>query len=86
LLFETKFIASRIADSLHVLVANGHNAIGRFTKPLQQRGRHAGSHHQSGITRDWFRPIRHSESEWSLRNNVNMQESAILLAMNFCFE
>jgi len=34
--------------------------------------------------RDWFRPNPPQPSvKWSLRNNVNMQESAILLAMNF---
>src|SRR5207237_7357615 len=34
--------------------------------------------------RDWFRPKPpQPRVKWSLRNNVNMQESAILLAMNF---
>src|SRR5207253_6894220 len=34
--------------------------------------------------RDWFRPNPPlPRVKWSLRNNVNMQESAILLAMNF---
>src|SRR5258708_36217487 len=34
--------------------------------------------------RDWFRPTPPQQRvKWSLRNNVNMQESAILLAMNF---
>src|SRR2546430_4337863 len=34
--------------------------------------------------RDWFRPNPpQPRVKWSLRNNVNMQESAILLAMNF---
>jgi hypothetical protein len=34
--------------------------------------------------RDWFRPNPpQPRVKWSLRNNINMQESAILLAMNF---
>src|SRR6185437_14238582 len=34
--------------------------------------------------RDWFRPNPPmARVKWSLRNNVNLQQSAILLAMNF---
>ena len=34
--------------------------------------------------RDWFRPNPpQPRVKWSLRNNINMQQSAILLAMNF---
>ena len=66
-------------------VANGHNSIGRFYETFGGQGadtsvRNVGA--QSG--RDWFRPnpplpwVR-----WSIRNNINMQQSAILFAMNY---
>jgi hypothetical protein len=66
-------------------VANGHNSIGRFYETFGNGGadtqdRNVGP--QSG--RDWFRPNPPlPRVKWSIRNNVNMQESAILLAMNY---
>ena len=66
-------------------VANGHNAIGRFYETFGNGGadtidRTVGAQAQ----RDWFRPNPpHARVKWSLRNNVNLQQSAILLAMNF---
>src|ERR1041385_7238830 len=66
-------------------VANGHNAIGRFYETFgnsvaDTMDRTVGAQAQ----RDWFRPNPpQPRVKWSLRNNVNMQESAILLAMNF---
>src|SRR6266852_3233692 len=66
-------------------VANGHNAIGRFYETFGNSvadtlDRTVGEQSQ----RDWFRPNPpQPRVKWSLRNNVNMQESAILLAMNF---
>src|SRR3989440_11311063 len=66
-------------------VANGHNAIGRFYETFgnsvaDTMERTVGAQAQ----RDWFRPNPpQPRVKWSLRNNVNMQESAILLAMNF---
>ena len=66
-------------------VANGHNSIGRFYETYGGQGadtsvRTVGAQSQ----RDWFRPnpplpwVR-----WSIRNNINMQQSAILFAMNY---
>ena len=66
-------------------VANGHNSIGRFYETFGGQGadtsvRNVGPQSQ----RDWFRPnpplpwVR-----WSIRNNINMQQSAILFAMNY---
>jgi Zinc carboxypeptidase len=66
-------------------VANGHNAIGRFYETFGNGGadtmdRTVGEQSR----RDWFRPNPpQPRVKWSIRNNVNMQESAILLAMNF---
>ncbi len=66
-------------------VANGHNAIGRFYETFgnsvaDTMDRTVGEQSR----RDWFRPNPpQPRVKWSLRNNINMQESAILLAMNF---
>src|SRR5688500_7470700 len=69
-------------------VANGHNSIGRFYETFGGRGadtavRTVGSQSQ----RAWFRPNPPlSRVNWSIRNNVNLQQSALLLAMNFVAE
>ncbi|HKX29678.1 MAG TPA: M14 family zinc carboxypeptidase [Blastocatellia bacterium] len=66
-------------------VANGHNAIGRFYETFGNGGadtqdRVVGNQSQ----RAWFRPNPPlSRVKWSMRNNVNLQQSAILLAMNY---
>ncbi|MCA1818297.1 MAG: hypothetical protein LC746_18290, partial [Acidobacteria bacterium] len=66
-------------------VANGHNAIGRFYETFgnggaDTRDRTVGAESQ----RDWFRPNPPlPRVKWSMRNNVNMQESGVLLAMNY---
>lgn len=66
-------------------VANGHNAIGRFYETFGNGGadtmdRTVGEQSR----RDWFRPNPpQPRVKWSIRNNINMQQSAILLAMNF---
>src|ERR1041384_182006 len=65
-------------------VANGHNAIGRFYETFGGQGadtsvRNVGPQSQ----RDWFRPNPPLPwVKWSIRNNINMQQSAILFAMN----
>jgi hypothetical protein len=65
--------------------ANGHNAIGRFYETFGNGGadtqdRTVGQ--QSN--RDWFRPNPPlPRVKWSIRNNINMQQSAILLAINY---
>jgi hypothetical protein len=66
-------------------VANGHNSIGRFYETF---GNSVADTMDRTVTaqsqRDWFRPNPPlPRVKWSLRNNVNMQQSAILLAMNF---
>lgn len=66
-------------------VANGHNAIGRFYETFGNNGADTMDRTVTQqATRDWFRPNPpHARVKWSLRNNVNMQQSGILLAMNF---
>ncbi|MBL8191438.1 MAG: hypothetical protein JNK38_25700, partial [Acidobacteria bacterium] len=65
-------------------VANGHNSIGRFYETFGNGGADTQDRvvgEQS--TRTWFRPNPPlARVKWSLRNNVNMQQSGILLAMN----
>lgn len=66
-------------------VANGHNSIGRFYETFGNGGadtqdRMVGAQSE----RAWFRPNPPlPRVKWSLRNNVNLQQSAILLAMNY---
>jgi hypothetical protein len=62
--------------------ANGHNAIGRF---YETQGAGDGSTRVISASGDraWYRPnppLR--QTLWSIRNNVNMQQSAILIGMN----
>src|SRR6478672_11918063 len=66
-------------------VANGHNAIGRFYETFGNGGADTIDRTvRAEAGRDWFRPNPPmARVKWSLRNNVNMQQSAILLAMNF---
>jgi hypothetical protein len=66
-------------------VANGHNAIGRFYETFGNGGADTIDRTvRAESARDWFRPNPpFARVKWSIRNNVNMQESAILLAMNF---
>jgi hypothetical protein len=66
-------------------VANGHNSIGRFYETFGGQGadtsvRNVGAQSQ----RDWFRPNPPLPwVKWSIRNNINLQQSAILFAMNY---
>jgi len=67
-------------------VANGHNSIGRFyetygngtpdTKDAELPA--------SSTSRTWFRPNPPlTKVKWSLRNNTNLQESGVLLALGY---
>ncbi|MBS1787596.1 MAG: hypothetical protein JST85_07740 [Acidobacteria bacterium] len=66
-------------------VANGHNSIGRFYETQGNGGadtRMITTTAQS--TREWYRPNPPlPRVNWSIRNNINMQQSAILFAMNY---
>ncbi len=69
-------------------VANGHNSIGRFYETFGNGGadtqdRTVGQQ----ARRDWFRPNPPlPRVKWSLRNNVNMQQSAHIVGDEFCRE
>jgi hypothetical protein len=64
-------------------IANMRNAVGRF---YETQGAGDGSTRviSSNVDRSWARPntpLR--QVMWSIRNNVNMQQSALLIAMNY---
>lgn len=66
--------------------AHGHNAVGRFYETFGNGGADTRERTVSPAqsSRAWFRqnpPL--PRVKWSHRNNVNMQQSALLLAMNY---
>lgn len=64
-------------------IANMHNAIGRF---YETQGAGDGSTRvlRTRVERNWSRPNTPlQEVMWSIRNNVNLQQSALLIAMNY---
>lgn len=68
------------------LAANGHNAIGRFYETFGNGGADTRKRTvpAASTSRTWFRPNPPlPEVNWSLRNNVNMQQSGVLLALNY---
>ncbi|HMG34588.1 MAG TPA: M14 family zinc carboxypeptidase [Blastocatellia bacterium] len=66
-------------------VANGHNSIGRFYETFGGNGADTGVRTVGGQSqRDWFRPNPPlPRVNWSIRNNINLQQSCLLLAMNY---
>jgi hypothetical protein len=65
--------------------ANGHNSIGRFYETFGNGGADTKERTVRGQDqRAWFRPNPPlSKVKWSIRNNVNMQQSALLFGMKF---
>ena len=67
-------------------VANGHNSIGRFYETFGGRGADTGVRTvpPNQTSRTWFRPNPPMPRvNWSIRDNINLQQSGILLAMNY---
>lgn len=67
-------------------VANGHNSIGRFYETFGNGGADTQDRTVGGeaTSRQWFRPNPPlPRVKWSLRNNVNLQQSALILAMSY---
>ena len=66
-------------------IANMHNSIGRFYEVQSYRGENYDLNLPATTTsREWFRanpPL--SSIKWGPRNNVNIQQSALLLAMSY---
>jgi hypothetical protein len=66
-------------------IGNNHNSIGRFYETFGNGGADTRVRNlpPSDTSREWFRPNPPlSKVKWSARNNVNMQESAILFGMH----
>jgi hypothetical protein len=66
-------------------VANGHNSIGRFYETFGGRGADTGPRTvaPADTARTWFRPNPPlAKVNWSIRDNINLQQSAILFSMN----
>jgi len=65
--------------------ANGHNAIGRFYETFGNGGADTKERTvRQQSERAWFRPNPAlPKVKWSMRNNVNLQQSALLLALKF---
>ena len=67
-------------------IANGHNGIGRFYETFGNGGADTRERKlpDSSTSRTWYRPNPPlPKVKWSLRNNVNMQQSALLLALKY---
>src|SRR5712692_257987 len=70
-------------------VANGHNAIGRFYETFGNGGADTRERTlpASATSRAWYRPNPPlAKVQWSMRNNVNLQQSALLLALSYTAE
>jgi Zinc carboxypeptidase len=66
-------------------IANNHNSIGRFYETFGNGGAdtRVRTLPPADTSRDWYRPNPPlPKVKWSARNNINMQESAILFGMN----
>lgn len=74
------------APNYMLYIATGRNSIGRFYETFGNGGadtreRTLGANQTSRV---WYRPNPpFPRVNWSMRNNVNMQQSGILFAMNF---
>jgi hypothetical protein len=67
-------------------VATGHNAIGRFYETYGGIGADTRDRTvpAASTVRTWFRPNPPlPKVKWSLRNNVNLQQSALMLAIEY---
>lgn len=66
-------------------IANNHNAIGRFYETFGNGGAdtRVRTLRPADTNREWFRPNPPlPKVKWSARDNINMQQSAILFGMN----
>ena len=66
-------------------IANSHNSIGRFYETFGNAGADTRVRilHAEDTRREWYRPNPPlPKVKWSARNNINMQESALLFGMN----
>jgi hypothetical protein len=74
------------APNYMLYIATGHNSIGRFYETFGNGGADTRERTlpPNQTSRVWYRPNPpFPRVNWSMRNNINMQQSAILFAMNF---
>ncbi|MBZ5537144.1 MAG: hypothetical protein LAO31_14410 [Acidobacteriia bacterium] len=67
-------------------VANGRNAIGRFYETFGNGGADTQERtlQANATSREWYRPNPpFSKVQWSIRNNVNYQQSTLLIALKY---
>jgi Zinc carboxypeptidase len=67
-------------------VANGHNSIGRFYETFGNLFPETEERTlpPSSTSRAWYRPNPPlAKVKWSLRNNINMQQSGLLMALDY---
>ncbi len=70
------------APSYGFYVANGHNGVGRFYETFSGGGADTGIRSAGDTTKEWFRPNPpFPQVRWSVRNNVNLSQSALLMGM-----
>jgi hypothetical protein len=66
-------------------IANGHNSIGRFYETFGANGADSGVRTVPGnsTARAWYRPNPPlPRVNWSIRNNINLQQCGLLFSMN----
>jgi hypothetical protein len=74
------------ASNYMLYVATGHNAVGRFYETFGNGGADTRMRTvpANQTTREWFRPNPPlPRVKWSLRNNVNIQESGLLYSLSY---
>jgi hypothetical protein len=74
------------ASNYMLYVATGHNAVGRFYETFGNGGADTRMRTvpANQTTREWFRPNPPlPRVNWSLRNNVNIQESGLLYSLSY---
>jgi hypothetical protein len=74
------------AANYMLYAATGHNAVGRFYETFGNGGADTRMRTvpANQTTREWFRPNPPlSRVNWSLRDNVNMQESGVLFSLSY---
>ncbi len=67
-------------------IANGHNSIGRFYETFGGTGADTSDRtvQRTQTTRAWYRPNPPlPQVKWSIRNNINLQQSGVLMAMSY---
>ncbi len=72
------------AASYGIVIANAHNGIGRFYETFSAGGADTAIRNVGDdAERDWYRPNPpYPNVRWSIRDNVNLSESALLMGMN----